>query len=56
MTSVALIFVVVVSCGNDSFSPSCGKCPQNKADVEKKWCGGYCYYDNQTEICKERKL
>ena len=42
-------------CGNNEMATSCNLCPTPNETQPIEWCGGNCYYDESTKLCKEGK-
>ena len=42
-----------VLCGDEKIAPSCSLCPKNNDTILNSWCGGHCYYSEESRVCKE---
>ena len=50
------IFIVQVTCGSGTLSPSCEVCPKPAdTQIDDQWCDGNCRIDTIDGECKEKR-
>ena len=40
--------------GVETMAPNCSMCQKNNDTTDNSWCSGYCIFDAEDRICKER--
>ena len=51
------IFIVHVTCGSGTLSPSCYECPRHTdSQSDELWCDGNCRIDTSDGECKEKRM